>query len=178
MLALDRSPVVGLHSEYIPSAMAARGTEAGGWAILRHGSGHSYEDIYLMISLDLSVTFALTFNYIKYEVPVYYSCKLYMSVSDLTFEVVHLERPSFDLKLQRLCTWWMWTSSLLFYRPVRRLPWNDTGQWFLQWCNARSGNFQMSQQEAVCLNLDNWKKDYTAIIFTIQTKEISFWEKQ
>lgn len=50
MLALDRFPVVGLHSEYIPSATGAQGTGAGGWATLRHGSGHSYKDIHLMNS--------------------------------------------------------------------------------------------------------------------------------
>lgn len=50
MLALDRTPVEGPHSEYIPSASVAQGTGAGGWAILRHGSGHSYTDIHLSIS--------------------------------------------------------------------------------------------------------------------------------
>lgn len=50
MLALDRFPVVGLHSEYIPLATGAQGTGAGGWATLRHGSGHSYKDIHLMNS--------------------------------------------------------------------------------------------------------------------------------
>lgn len=50
MLALDRFPVVGLHSEYIPLATGAQGTGAGGWATLRHGSGLSYKDIHLMNS--------------------------------------------------------------------------------------------------------------------------------
>lgn len=49
MLALDRFPVVGLHSEYIPSATGAQGTGAGGWATLRHGTGHSYKDIHLPV---------------------------------------------------------------------------------------------------------------------------------